>query len=518
MSTDFQTRLFEAVNERRRSQRPPAETAVEVQGAIRHLTALYERIRTLVDYQEERFLRRLAIRRILIRRMLLFSERTSIGEPLVAELVRAAYLENGTVAIATAKQIDERLAKYVIALPVISKRYQTRELLRRQRRLLGIAAAEIEDLLHPAAVEALLDERLADEIASYLGTPVTTDVRIVAIRSLAGADAELVAWRLTRSTQPEWWTAFVANPSGSVGELLRELVRIESAIRQPTLEARVRQFARLIPPYLVLADLAYRHTEVLAELADDPTKLRVLIETTVRQRLAHTEARIQRSMVRATVYIILSKVILGLPIEASYDLAAHGRVAILPLVINTLIPPSLMLTAALSLHPPSSANSVFLTGRTLALIGGTLPPALEGIVRHPRIRGRTAVLFGLLYLVTYLVVFSGVVWLLRLLAFTWVSALVFFVFVSIVGFFAFRLRAAARELSIIEEREGAFLAVFDFVAVPFLRVGRFLSLTVRSLNIVLFFMDFIIEAPLKLVFVVLEDWFAFLREKREELR
>ncbi|MFH1536657.1 MAG: hypothetical protein ABID45_01570, partial [Patescibacteria group bacterium] len=60
-------------------------------------------------------------------------------------------------------------------------------------------------------------------------------------------------------------------------------------------------------------------------------------------------------------------------------------------------------------------------------------------------------------------------------------------------------------------------AFIDFFSLPILKVGQWISLNFAKINIFVFVLDFIIEAPLKLVFEVLEDWFSFVREKKEEI-
>ncbi len=144
-------------------------------------------------------------------------------------------------------------------------------------------------------------------------------------------------------------------------------------------------------------------------------------------------------------------------------------------------------------------------------------PALTDIHENRQHGSVANAFFSLFYFATYAIAFGGLIWILNLLHFNFVSILIFLFFLSIVGFFAFRIRTTAKELAVIREREGFLLLVFDFFALPFLQVGRWLSVTIRQMNIILFVLDFIIEAPLKIVFVAIEDWFAFLREKREEL-
>ena len=59
--------------------------------------------------------------------------------------------------------------------------------------------------------------------------------------------------------------------------------------------------------------------------------------------------------------------------------------------------------------------------------------------------------------------------------------------------------------------------MFDFFFMPFIQVGRRLTLAISQLNIVLFIFDFIIETPFKGIFAFFEQWLFFLRTQREKL-
>ena len=522
--TQLKDQLIEAIKASQPAPLQAGESVIEIHGPLRHLTAFYERLRQLIDYQEERFIRRLAIRRILFRRILIQGERKPVGEALLRELIRAAYIENAKYPARAAGEIDQILAKYITALPTIEHRHQPPELIRMQRRLLGIAAAEIEDFLTPAHIDRVLTERLASEIAGYLKTDLSDDIRLVALRGFLKADAELATWRLTQQTPAGTpaslstiWQQFCGGPAEHVSELLREIVKLEFILNDRRTEMKVRRFSRLTPPYILLADLAYERAKDIHLLAEQPDKLDRALQSLLQERLEWTESKLHRSMVRATIYIFVTKVIIGLAAEIPYDLATLGHIAYLPVVINVLAPPLLMVIAALSIRTPSPANNEILVKRAKLLFSGGDLPFLAELAEQPRRSGLQSVFNTLFYFAAYIISFGGLIKLLNLLNFNIVSILVFLFFISVVGFFAFRIRANAKELAVIREREGFAILVFDFFALPFLRVGRWLSVTVRQVNVVLFVLDFMIEAPLKVVFVAIEDWFAFLREKREEL-
>ncbi len=93
----------------------------------------------------------------------------------------------------------------------------------------------------------------------------------------------------------------------------------------------------------------------------------------------------------------------------------------------------------------------------------------------------------------------------------------FVIFLGLVSFLATRIRRSADDIRVIPRREGALSAVLGFLALPILEFGRWLAQNIRQINILLFFMDRVLEAPFKLLIDIAEEWFDFVRDRREEI-
>jgi hypothetical protein len=126
--------------------------------------------------------------------------------------------------------------------------------------------------------------------------------------------------------------------------------------------------------------------------------------------------------------------------------------------------------------------------------------------------------FGLTYFLTFCLTFGGVVYLLHLLQFTIVSTGIFLFFLCVVSFFAYRLRLGAREYVVLREKDSVKAVIVDLFMLPILRAGQYLSIQVSRINVLVLFFDFIIETPFKTMLNVLEELFAYLKEKKEELQ
>jgi len=106
---------------------------------------------------------------------------------------------------------------------------------------------------------------------------------------------------------------------------------------------------------------------------------------------------------------------------------------------------------------------------------------------------------------------------LRRFGFNSLSITFFVFFLSLVAYFGIRIRNTRRDLLLIENHRGFFLILGDILFLPMIRAGRWISIRAPRVNIFLFFFDFIIEAPFKALVELIENWLAFLREKREEI-
>ena len=102
-------------------------------------------------------------------------------------------------------------------------------------------------------------------------------------------------------------------------------------------------------------------------------------------------------------------------------------------------------------------------------------------------------------------------------SFNAVDALIFILFLSLVSFFAIRLRRTANELAAVEEKEHLITVVVEFFFFPIIEIGKWISKGVSSLNVTAFVFDFLIETPFKTLIQVLEEWFNFIRERRQNL-
>ena len=140
------------------------------------------------------------------------------------------------------------------------------------------------------------------------------------------------------------------------------------------------------------------------------------------------------------------------------------------------------------------------------------------MISAPRRYGTTTwSAFAIFYALLFIVIFWGLFTLLDRLEFSLLAMFFFVIFLGLVSFLATRIRRSADELRIIYKGETIFSAMTSFFALPILEFGRWLAQNIRQLNVVLFLMDRVLEAPFKILIDITEEWFDFIHDRREEI-
>ena len=122
-----------------------------------------------------------------------------------------------------------------------------------------------------------------------------------------------------------------------------------------------------------------------------------------------------------------------------------------------------------------------------------------------------------IYLLSFLVSFGIISWVLWQINFSILSILIFLSFVSLVAFAGTKIRQRGRELLIGKEKQGFLYTIFDLFSLPVIHTGGWLSRQVARYNILVVIFNFLLEVPFQVFIEFLEQWRSFLREKREEV-
>ncbi|MBD3252000.1 hypothetical protein GF380_06165 [Candidatus Uhrbacteria bacterium] len=498
---------------------PPEDARITVHGAVTRISVMYEQLRNAVEYREEHLLRKGAIIRILRRQFVLEQDPYVIAHNLIRELIGARYLPNETLPESLIDDAAEVVQKY---LAIAAAGYGSDKHL---KWVMGVVATELEEILvEPVKEKALvtflyeqLSNRLLVRGAEMDDTERRLQIYVACYRALIKADEEQVSYKFLRAYLPEWQRpeVWVEHPDAVAERLLTLQQVIHERLRAPI----TQRFFRAVRPWAVslwmLTD-ALEEEEHKGQVLSSREEAHASVASVVQKREKAARQKLRRGTWRAMIYLFITKILFALALEVPIEWFLYEHVDLMPLAVNVGLPPVIMLFVGLMIKRPDSANRM----RILESIDYLLTPA--GVpsheLRNRRERGPTGQLFfGALYLFMFVLTFGLIGSILWHFEFTIIAILIFYFFLCLVSFFGYRLRETAREIVVVKPKERLLTSLFDFLVLPILHAGQWLSTTVSRVNIFAFILDVMFEAPLKLFLGVMEESLKFIREKKEEL-
>lgn len=498
---------------------PKESDRLDVSRAVSLLAVLYEKARNAVEFRAEHLIRRAAIERILKRRIMLNGGGRNIAEQLIVELLWARYIDSSLVDNEKSAAIQDIIDRYLTL-----KQSSTQSLVPWDT-LVGLASSEIEETIVSArkriALTNFFYQAIRPKVALEHTDPEYANMLayIAVERAYAQSDDALVTYHLLRVIYPDWFTATSQTVPVHAQRLVSTISLIAKSFRDPVLDRLFRYVRSHTPPYLLIRDFFMETGEKARSILEDQVQFEQKLAEIASRRYHEIGNKVRRAVVRSFIYIFLTKMVFAFALEAPYDLYIARKIAFLPLGINTLFPPVLLFLVAGLFSVPGADNTKRLTDgvNTILFRFDSLKDQPNPFVgKLPVRRPLLTAVFSVFYLITYGITFGLIHWGLRFLHFSLASELIFLFFVALVSFFAYRIRLSAKEYEMVD-RQGILEPIFDFFFLPILRAGHILSREIAKINIFIFLFDFVLEAPLKVIFEVAEEWIRFVRIKKEEI-
>jgi hypothetical protein len=492
-----------------------------VSRTVSALAVVFEKIRNAVEFRADHLIRRAAIERILKRRVLLNGAAGSIAENLVTELLWAKYIDSSFIDEDKIAELTLIIDKYLVVKQAISAGHAAIP----WDYVLGVASSEIEESLVSAKKrQALLyffyqtnRQKIGlvgvDEQQTNLITLVASE------RAYMQSDDALIAYHLTTLLLPDWSNNSKEANTHNVSQFLSATNTIRATLTHRLAAPVFRYLRRQVPPFLLLRDFFAESGTEAQNYIDEPKKLDEKLTQIAINRYNETGHKVRRAMVRSFIYIFLTKMVFAFALEAPYDIFIMKKLAPIPLIVNTLFPPVMLFLVAGLFSVPGADNTRRLIDRIHQLLYHFDDIAREKDKFTDQPQEHRPVLtaaFSFFYLATFAITFGLINIALTALQFSIPSKIIFVFFVALVSFFAYRIRHSAKEYEMIE-RQGLLEPLMDFFLMPVLQAGQFLSREIARLNIFIFIFDFILEAPLKVIFEMVEEWVRFVRAKKDEI-
>lgn len=503
-----------------KTEAPGHHKKIVVNLLVSKFASWYEKIRNAMDYREEEAILRSAIERILRRRILLGGDGKKIAEPLIRELVWAHYFPDDSLSEEIIEKVEKKIDLYLYLRKEIVRQHRFSELTAEQW-MYHLLSADIEYLLHPMKEEDLLSNFMYQVMRNTVtitdDTEQTKDVQVfIAVRkAFAKDDIAFLRYHL--------FTQFFGSVSKqSIEKIIADFMlgykEIQLQLQYPRKDRIYSYVNSRTAAFLVLEDLLQIHKGKIRELYQDEDSFTKAVFAICEARYSKISSKVQRAIVRSVIFILLTKTFFAFAVEGTFESIIYGKVFWNSILLNTGIPPLFMVIAYFFLRPPGEDNSKRILVYIKTILTDEDPVLGNQLVvrKNPDKKPVLNMIFTLLWFLTFLLAFGGIIFLLTKLNFLFISQAVFLFFMAIVSFLTYRISLMAKEYS-VEEKQGWTTPIFDFFFMPFIRVGRHLTEGISQVNILLFVLDFVIETPFKGIFGFFEQWFFFLHAKREEL-
>jgi len=504
------------------SVKSESSSTIHVDYIASKVASFYEKIRKILDYQEEHLFRKNAIDRILKRRLFLQqNHKNEIAYPLICELIRAGYLPNDAIPESKIEEVESIIDKYLFLIDSSAKA----DISKREEMLnwlISLASCEIEEKLAPP----FKDKALADYMYKVIKDKIVlknidlsqakkdTQTFIAIQKALLRADRALLNYRLVKWHYPEW-----TNPSQEfLSQITPQLESIKETVFKEISYPLGPKFFQITnqynTPFLVLGDALLNKPD----LVDQPEKLEGAINTAYQERYQHSKNKLRRAAIYSTASIFATKIILALAIEVPFDLYVTHQLISLNLGINILFPPFLMFLIIMTIKPPAEANTQKVILEVMKIVYQNKREETYEIKSSTKRGWFLKGVINLFYLISFLISFGLIIWGLTKLNFSWLSTIIFLVFISLICFAGLKIRQQSKELSVEKAKETGWLFVIDLFALPLIRMGKWLSRQWARFNILVVIFNLILEVPFQIFVEFLENWHRFLKEKKEEIQ
>jgi len=547
-------RLFQAVYFKQKKAEEGEKdeiTNIKVSALISKVAFVYEKIRNAVDYDEEHMLRKNAIERILKRQIVIegvlkASKSEEISLHLLTELIRAGYLGNDMVPETKIKKIADLLEKYIklknYALEKVSTfsdinndtkviKNKVKERNKLVNWLISIAATEIEENLGKDLVQEIVIENMYEDLenniqaSSDLNEKLEKDLKIQIYlsiyRNYVKYNDSMLSLILFRYYNREWTQNDIEDEK--IMEIAHKIQTIKEAIDRQLKHPLIKQIDKITRKYSVFYSIM---TEVVTlepvklfyELKNNSSAYYKQIKNTYTKRYKRAKTKLWSSAWRSIIYIFLTKSVFVILIEIPAIKWFGEELNYVSLFINIIFPAVLLFLMVLTTRKPSSKNLD-------KVVEGVQEISYEEFERHKSFKIKKPAkrkpvpnfIFNFIYFVTFLFSVYIIIEILTLINFNWVSIIIFLFFLAFVSFFSVRIKKNIKELIVAERRDNLADFLFDFFYMPIVAAGRWLSGKASKVNIFIFIMDFIIEAPFKVFVEIAEDWTKYVKEKKEEI-
>ncbi|OGE84140.1 MAG: hypothetical protein A2846_00310 [Candidatus Doudnabacteria bacterium RIFCSPHIGHO2_01_FULL_49_9] len=491
------------------------------------VAVFYERMRSIIDYQEEHLLRKNFIGRTLRRRLLLkdLNLNKNIAEPLIKEIIRAGRLPNDTVSESKIGEVQAIIDNFLALTAALRQIRDPREE-ETYDWLIKVTVNAIEENLFPPVKDTMLSEFMfwtVREKLSISGLELTENEINLQLfmgiqKALLRVDQDQLTYRLLKFMYPDWNSL----NAGNLEQIVRELPAIQVQLRKHLSHPASRYFFKLCnyfnTVFYLIGDMLDRGLsyEDLKTLFENDQALEQEIETAYSGRFAKQRSKLHRIALFSILSILLSKIVVAIAIEIPIDKYITHNFSLVNLVLNILIPGFLMLIIILSIKMPSENNFAVVLKEVKAICG--FNGGKSYVIKAPKKKNLfTRTFIQLLYMTIFAACFYYLYLALVAIKFSMANIVIFAFFVSLVAATGVKIHNRSKEISMEQKKPKFSLFLIDIFAMPFITVGKWGLTALSRLNILVIIFNLIIELPFQVFIEFVENFRAFIKSQKDSL-
>ncbi|MEM4260646.1 MAG: hypothetical protein QXG00_05400 [Candidatus Woesearchaeota archaeon] len=525
--SNYTQALIYAIKSIKPKTRPDDLSKIMVSQTVSFFALVYERVRNAVEFREDHLVLRAAIERVIKRRLSLSPDGKGEAENLLRELLWARYFDNGTLGGEDVMKIQNIIDKYLlIRKNIITGRDGELQQYFNQY-IINLMTCEIEETLKPESASKHASQTffIYQVLRNKIKIEGLTDEQkdaffLVAVeRAYGRSDKPYQQYHLFITLYKpisQYSNEEINKLSLKIPTIFK---RIDDMITSPYVDSLIKFCRKQLPPFTVLFSILSSKPKEINEILTNKEKLWLEVDITCREKYQQLGIRIRNLAVRSFIYIFLTKMIFALILEYPVSKFIYGEINNASILINSIFPPFLMLGILVFFRVPDESNTRKIYNRIIEIIDAdkTFETQVAYMPKKPREKRPTLIFgFTIFYSLTFIITLILIYEILLFINFNLVSQAIFIFFVSVVTFFSYRIKQMVNEFK-LDEKENIFTPIIDFFFMPILSLGKFFSSELARLNFFIFIFDFLIEAPFKLIFEIVEEWISFVKKRKEEI-
>lgn len=503
---------------------------------------LYEGVRRIIDWKEEHLIRRTAIERILKRSLIseisglhiiADLDPNQLAEPLVLELIRGGYFANDSIPKNKIFEVQSLLKKYLFILKnnPLAKGSANLDIKRKvefYNWILSIAACELEELLDPPLRQSGLMNLMTTSIYRSLKIDPTENIDkedvylqtyIAVHRTLFNLDDPFISFNILKYRYPDLFD----KPEEALPVFTGRTIEIWNKVKED-LESELgkelfRTCERYDVVYRIIGDVADELTDNLSNLEDkfkNPIELLRLSTEAYNARLKTLKGRLFKSAIFSTLSIFLAGSVSLFIFEVPIARLFLGRFSALAMVVDIMIPTILMFILVAMIRPPKKSNLEKVLTEVKKIVYKDYEKNIYEVTLKKKTSWFTRALFVIIYLTGGLGSLYLIYLIFQLANVPWTSLYIDTANIAVVVSAAMIIRARSKELTI--EEEGGFIEfIMDFFSIPLAKIGKWLSEKWKEYNFVSVFFTALVDAPISTFIAIIEDWRAFIKDRKSEI-